>query len=312
MVLTEKYGTKSDLTGKVQLPPAEPADRQEAAAESGEAEWPALSLDWKSGQENRSGDRSLLPYLTGTVFSSQRDAALQQMDISREYRFALQHQYTAKAYFGDKPVDQSAVSVEYTLDQPLQFGWGLSAGTREATPAKEHSFGEWVDAISISFPPIKFAGAGVLLAANISPKVLKTVGMVRGSKFASEALDLARGPSKAAEGIADAERIVAQDARKISNAKNYRDLFLKENPGMPKELQVHHTLPQKYQEILNGKGINIHETKYLEGIDPDIHRLVTKEWQRWEKSLGRTPTAEEVIDFAKQIDSKYSEFWYKK
>jgi hypothetical protein len=28
--------------------------------------------------------------------------------------------------------------------------------------------------------------------------------------------------------------------------------------------------------------------------------------------LGRTPTAEEVINFAKQIDSKYGVNWYNK
>jgi len=108
-----------------------------------------------------------------------------------------------------------------------------------------------------------------------------------------------------------AER-VAQDVGKVPNAKNYRELFLKENPEMPLTNQVHHTLPQKYEEILNASGKNIHETQYLEGIDPKVHSKITSEWTRWEKSLGRTPTAEEVIDFAKQIDSKYGGYWYNK
>lgn len=111
--------------------------------------------------------------------------------------------------------------------------------------------------------------------------------------------------------VVQAERRVAQDISKIANARNYRELFLKESPGMPNKYQVHHTLPQKYEEILNAAGKNIHETQYLKGIDPDIHRLITKEWQQWGKSLGRTPTAQEVVDFTKEIDIKYSKDWYK-
>lgn len=98
----------------------------------------------------------------------------------------------------------------------------------------------------------------------------------------------------------------------VPNANNYRNLYLKENPGMPKEYQVHHTLPQTYEEILKAKGINIHEAKYLEGIDPNIHKSITRDWLRWDNSLGRTPTAKEIFDFAKQIELKYGEFWYNK
>lgn len=59
-------------------------------------------------------------------------------------------------------------------------------------------------------------------------------------------------------------------------------------------------------------GINIHEVKYLRGVDPKIHSKITTEWARWEKRLGRTPTAKEIIDFAKQMDIKYRKYWYKK
>ncbi len=128
---------------------------------------------------------------------------------------------------------------------------------------------------------------------------------VKGSK-------LFKGVDETRNAVVEAERIVSQDVGKAPNANNYRKLFLKENPEMPKTYQVHHTLPQKYEEILNFKEINIHEAKYLEGIDPDIHKQITKEWQKWDKSLGRTPTSEEVFDFTQKIDSKYGQFWYKK
>lgn len=105
----------------------------------------------------------------------------------------------------------------------------------------------------------------------------------------------------------DKNKIVQQ----IANENNYRDLYLKENPMMPKNWQVHHTLPQKYESIMRNMGMNIHETKFLRGVDPQIHTKITNEWRIWEKQLGQTPTAREVLDFAKIIEEKYGEFFFK-
>ena len=64
---------------------------------------------------------------------------------------------------------------------------------------------------------------------------------------------------------------------------NYRKLFLNKFPDLPKGWQVHHTLPQKYADIIKKMGINVHEVKYLKGVDPDVHKLITKEWRNWDK-----------------------------
>ncbi len=111
--------------------------------------------------------------------------------------------------------------------------------------------------------------------------------------------------------VGSAEHIITKEVGKVANSRNYRELYIKENPEMPKHYQVHHTLPQMYEEILNSSGKNIHENQFLRGIAPDVHRLVTKEWLQWGKSLGHTPTEQEIIDFAKKIDIKYSNDWYK-
>ena len=147
-----------------------------------------------------------------------------------------------------------------------------------------------------------------LLSASLMDKFKYKNASEAGSSRAAEEIGVAaKEPSEA---VVQIERTVTQDVSKVPNASNYRESFLKESPEMPRNYQVHHTLPQKYQEILNDTGINIHETQYLEGIDPAVHSKITSEWASWEKSLGRTPTAEEVIDFAKQIDSKYGAYWY--
>ncbi|MED4905638.1 T7SS effector LXG polymorphic toxin [Parageobacillus thermoglucosidasius] len=108
-------------------------------------------------------------------------------------------------------------------------------------------------------------------------------------------------------------KVEAGDKGTVKASKNnYRKKYLQEYPGLPEGWQVHHSLPQKYEKIMKEVGINIHEVKYLRGVDPKIHSKITTEWARWEKRLGRTPTAKEIIDFAKQMDIKYGKYWYKK
>lgn len=96
----------------------------------------------------------------------------------------------------------------------------------------------------------------------------------------------------------------------IAAGENYRSLFLKEFPGLPKGWQVHHILPQKFKSIMSKAGINIHEVQYLRGVDPKIHFKITSEWAKWEKGLGHTPTAREIQNFANTIDVRYRQYWY--
>ncbi|MFC4402901.1 PrsW family glutamic-type intramembrane protease [Gracilibacillus xinjiangensis] len=100
----------------------------------------------------------------------------------------------------------------------------------------------------------------------------------------------------------------------ITNAtkNNYRKLYLEQFPDLPKRWQVHHTLPQKYETIMKNAGINIHEVQHLKGIDPKIHSKITNEWSKWDKKLGRTPTSQDIIDFANTIESKYGKYWHNK
>jgi RHS repeat-associated protein len=103
----------------------------------------------------------------------------------------------------------------------------------------------------------------------------------------------------------------APDSLRVATKNNYRKLYLETHPGLPEGWQVHHSLPQKYENIMTDAGINIHETQYLRGIDAYTHKQITKEWQKWDKSLGRDPTSEEIIDFSRQIDEKYKSNWFK-
>src|SRR6185436_8397465 len=96
-----------------------------------------------------------------------------------------------------------------------------------------------------------------------------------------------------------------------ATAGNYRRLFAKLHPGMPKKYQVHHSLPQKFEATMKRAGINIHEMKYLRGVDPKVHSKITTEWGRWERKLGHKPTADEIMKFALQIERKYGKNFVK-
>ncbi|WRP06241.1 hypothetical protein U9J35_20700 [Rossellomorea aquimaris] len=89
-------------------------------------------------------------------------------------------------------------------------------------------------------------------------------------------------------------------------------MYLDKFRDLPKGWQVHHTLPQKYETLMKNAGINVHEVHNLKGIDPKIHSKITNEWSKWDKKLERTPTSEDVKDFAKTIESKYGKYWHNK
>jgi len=105
---------------------------------------------------------------------------------------------------------------------------------------------------------------------------------------------------------------IARGMGTLATKSNYRSLFLEKFPDLPSGWQVHHTLPQKYDDIMKSAGTNIHEVQYLKGIDPKIHSKITTEWGKWDKTLGRTPTADDVINFAKTINEKYGKYWFNK
>ena len=91
---------------------------------------------------------------------------------------------------------------------------------------------------------------------------------------------------------------------------NYRTNFQRLYGNLPQDYQVHHTLPQKYESIMRSSGINIHNPQYLKAVHKTIHYNINEAWRVWDKGLGRMPSASEVIDFAKKIDTMYSKFWH--
>jgi hypothetical protein len=94
-------------------------------------------------------------------------------------------------------------------------------------------------------------------------------------------------------------------ARTTANASNYRSLFLKSRPDLPSGWAVHHSMPQKYEELMRSAGLNIHDVQFLRGVDPQLHARITTEWARFDRAAGGNPSAARVADFAKQIDERF-------
>lgn len=91
----------------------------------------------------------------------------------------------------------------------------------------------------------------------------------------------------------------------VASAANYRSLFTRARPDLPKGWEVHHSMPQMYEELMRVAGLNIHEVQFLRGVSPQIHSKITTEWTHFHKAAGGNPSATQVADFAKQLDRKY-------
>jgi translation initiation factor RLI1 len=98
----------------------------------------------------------------------------------------------------------------------------------------------------------------------------------------------------------------------IPNASNYRTIFQKTYGVLKKEIQIPHTLPQKYVDLFNEAKINIHEMKYLEGIPTKIHEKITTMWRNWDKDQNGGITVEKVMQYADEIEEEFGKYFIPK
>jgi hypothetical protein len=105
--------------------------------------------------------------------------------------------------------------------------------------------------------------------------------------------------------VGGSDAVLVHNADPCPSVSNYRKNFITSHPEMPSNWQVHHAIPQKYEKLFKRLGVNVHDNYMLRGVDPKIHSQITTEWARWERSLGRAPTVDEVTQFSYVIDEKY-------
>jgi hypothetical protein len=101
----------------------------------------------------------------------------------------------------------------------------------------------------------------------------------------------------------------AEEAITVATRYNYRDIFFKAFPEASRSLQVHHTLPQRFESLLAKESINVHELQFLRGVDRAIHGQITNAWGQWQRQLGRMPSAQDVLEFAAEVEGQYGQYF---
>ncbi|MFA4873694.1 MAG: RHS repeat-associated core domain-containing protein, partial [Patescibacteria group bacterium] len=117
--------------------------------------------------------------------------------------------------------------------------------------------------------------------------------------------------TRVADKAADAAKAVNRASNLVPSANNYREVFQRAFGQLSSNMQIHHTLPQKYEALFKEAGINIHELPYLRAVPIEHHKKISSEWLKWDKANEGNVTVETVQDFAKQIEQKYGDNYLK-
>jgi hypothetical protein len=114
----------------------------------------------------------------------------------------------------------------------------------------------------------------------------------------------------------------AKAAEMESMAGSYQEKFKALHPDFPggREWQVHHSIPQKFRQILRNAGIDVDNPSFLRGARTtpgefsNVHAKLTTNWENWHakfKALhGREPNAAEILEQAKQADWQFRHLYW--
>jgi len=99
------------------------------------------------------------------------------------------------------------------------------------------------------------------------------------------------------------------DVAKDALRKEAREeIFYKAYPDLiGKDLQVHHRITLEWAHLFPEAELN--RLSNLVGLDETIHKQISAKWsifRSYYKSLGRSPTAKEILRFALKIDQEFS------
>jgi hypothetical protein len=94
-----------------------------------------------------------------------------------------------------------------------------------------------------------------------------------------------------------------------ATVNNFAKNFRVNRPDFPKGLPVHHSIPQRYQDMFAARGINVHDLFWLRGVSNITHDTMHNQWNAWHRQIqrqhGRSPTVEEVLSFRQQMEVRY-------
>ena len=103
------------------------------------------------------------------------------------------------------------------------------------------------------------------------------------------------------------------DATKNAFRREARGIFYNAYPRLSgRGLEVHHRIPLEWVHLFPEADPN--RLSNLIGLDPSIHDGIDLRWNGFRSHynrLGRSPTAQEILEFATSIDKKFSQYYNK-
>jgi RHS repeat-associated protein len=127
---------------------------------------------------------------------------------------------------------------------------------------------------------------------------------VRGAQVGTHAAAMTKGSGRGTRGS------VGGGGGQPPSGSTYRDRFYKQYPNAPKDYQIHHRLPQEART----RGIFppqiVDSIDNLLAVPKDIHARITNEWRNFWKSSAK-PNARQVEQFARHIDQKYGQYFWR-
>jgi hypothetical protein len=111
----------------------------------------------------------------------------------------------------------------------------------------------------------------------------------------------------AGEGLEQA----GEQALKGLTRRNFREnlrRFTGQSQEAIKGLEVHHVLPQKFENRFQNLGIgNIHDPLFGSWVEKTPHRQWSRAYNnRWKKFLNTNPAVDQILDFARQLGKEYN------
>jgi hypothetical protein len=192
----------------------------------------------------------------------------------------------------------------------LDFGTDLIPGIGQVKAGSELVTGETFRGEEVGTTGRVVAGLSLIPGAAVIKKLARLGDVAgffkKGAGVTDDVADVSRrlddvpfeAPKRAGTGSAVGE---------VVTPNNYRAVFLKARPDLPKDWVVHHMLPQRYRELIKSAGVDIDDLQFLRGVDPKIHAKITTEWARFHKRMGGDPTAADVARFAEEIERRFGD-----
>jgi len=98
------------------------------------------------------------------------------------------------------------------------------------------------------------------------------------------------------------------DGEKNVLRKKAREIFYEAYPRLTNHgLEVHHRIPLEWAHLF--PEANPNRLSNLVGLDDTVHHQINVMWsdfKQYYSSLGRSPTAKEILEFALKIDQEFS------